>query len=220
MDPILTQMRSSDPQPPSGEVSPRVHGSHTPETPFDDDSNEPGPIAWLGGERAPAQPRGRRQKGRGRPPLLPTFTMNSIVNGRRAGLSPRPPRSRPRRAQLRLIRLRSVHRSLGAARSPDERRCAHPFGTNSHGVGLGTFRQTQKSPCALDCPKTYLRLPFAFRCSRACYHLSGHLRGCKEPRISPILCVQWSCCHRSGGLQPRKVLQGGKRPPSACRAPW
>ena len=167
MDPILTQMRSSDPQPPSGEVSPRVHGSHTPETPFDDDSNEPGPIAWLGGGRAPAQPRGRRQKGRGRPPSLPTFTMNFIVNGRRAGLSPRPPRSRPRRAQRGLIRLRSVHRSPRAVWSPDERRCAHPFRPNSHDVGFGTLRQTQKSPCALDCHKTYLRLSFAFRCSPA-----------------------------------------------------
>ena len=186
----LTQLRSSDPQPPSGEVSPRVHGSHTPETSFDDDSNEPGPIACLGGERAPAQPRGGRRKGRWRPPFFPTFSMNFIANGRRARLSPRPPRSRPRRAQRGLIRLWSVHRSSGAARSPDERRCAHPFRPNSHDVGLGTLRQIQKSPCALDCPKTYLRLPFAFRCSRACYHLSRHLRSCKEPRISPILCVQ------------------------------
>ena len=189
MDPLLTQVRSSDPQPPSGEVSPRCHGSHTPQTSFDDDSNEPGPTACLGGGRAPAQSRGRRRKWRGRPPLLPTFTMNFIANGRRARLSPRPPRSRPRRAQLRLIRLWSVHRFPGAARSPYERRYAHPFGTNSHDVGLGTFRQIHKSACALDCPKTYLRLPFAFRCSRACYHLSRHLRGCKEPRISPILCV-------------------------------
>ena len=126
--------------------------------------------------------------------------MNSIANGRRARLSPRPPRSRPRRAQLRLIRLWSVHRFPGAARSPFERRYAHPFGTNSHDVGLGTFRQIHKSPCALQCPNSpYLRPPLALRCSHACYHRWSHLRGCKEPRISPNLCVQWSCCRRSGG---------------------
>ena len=125
----------------------------------------------------------------------------------------------PRSAKL--IRLWSVHRFPGAARSPYERRYAHPFGTNSHDVGLGTFRQIHKSPCALQCPNSpYLRPPLALRCSHACYHRWSHLRGCKEPRISPNLCVQWSCCRRSGGLQPREMLQGGKRPPSACRAPW
>ena len=123
----------------------------------------------------------------------------------------------PRSAKL--IRLWSVHRFPGAARSPYERRYAHPFGTNSHDVGLGTFRQIHKSACALDCPKTYLRLPFAFRCSRACYHLSRHLRGCKEPRISPILCVQLALAIAVAGCSQESCSKAadGHHPPAERR---